>query len=320
MSAVELSRARVGDAPSAMCAAMALWTIVEALGASVPSDYSPLQVVWTRYAVHLLLLLALVGSRLGVAVLRTSRPAIQLVRSLTMVGMPAFFLLALGDAGGGRDVWATFWIAPLLAMGLAGMMLREKASRPSWLAALLGFAGALLILRPSGHVGAAGALFAIAMATCFALYLVLTRLLRGESTESKLFYTAFGVLVALAPLMPAVWVRPTHRALLLMAGVGAVGLGALWALDRSLERSPVVLVAPLALTQPVWHLLAAGLRGRWPSPLAAGGALAVVVAAWVVYRGLGKHENETRGRPARPTSLSPPTQPARVPVDPQRAP
>ncbi|MGQ3076253.1 MAG: hypothetical protein ACT7A5_34725, partial [Ferrovibrionaceae bacterium] len=46
-----------------MLAFVLLWAGIEAMAANVLRHYSPYQVVWTRYAVHLALMLALWGWR-----------------------------------------------------------------------------------------------------------------------------------------------------------------------------------------------------------------------------------------------------------------
>jgi drug/metabolite transporter (DMT)-like permease len=72
----------------------------------------------------------------------------------------------------------------------------------------------------------------------------MTRSLRDEPVQANLFFTALGVFALLTPLMPFVWVTPNLHDAVLLAGIGIVGLLALWALDRACERAPVAQVAP----------------------------------------------------------------------------
>jgi len=108
--------------------AMLLWPIVEWLALTLSKPYSPFEVVWVRYGVHLMLMLALWTPGGPARLVRTRRPGLHVIRALTMLGMPACFVLAITrmplDA-----VMSLFWISPLMAMLLAAMWLGD---RPGW--------------------------------------------------------------------------------------------------------------------------------------------------------------------------------------------
>jgi hypothetical protein len=76
---------------------------------------------------------------------------------------------------------------------------------------------------------------ALTSAASFSLYVVMTRMLRGESLRANLFYTALGVFAVLSLFMPTVWVTPTSHDARVMVLIGALGLVALLALDRMSE-------------------------------------------------------------------------------------
>lgn len=256
-----------------MVLAMGLWVVLEALGGQIPGGYSPYQVVWTRYAVHIALLAVLLGRRSG-RMIRTRRPLLQVFRGLLMMAMPAFYITGARSSAS-ADVWAGFWVAPLMVVGLSVPLLGEAPGLRLWLATGAGLAGALLIARPFSPLLDERAVFPLGMAACFALYVVLTRRLGEESLEARLFYTALVPLVGLSPVMLSVGRVPTPRALLVMALVGAVGLLVLWALDKATDLAPASLGAPFMYTQLLWALVL-GEAGRGPGALA--GALLVMAA------------------------------------------
>lgn len=241
--------------------AATLWAVVEALGATVSDDYSALQVVWTRYAVHLLVLLALVGPRRGVALPVTPRMRLQVARGLLMLLMPACFLLGLvlGDM---EDVLAVFWITPLMTMALAVWLLHEQVEIWVWPAALVGWGGAVLVDRPDGFPAGPEVLPALGMALCLSLYLVLTVRLRDEPVATSLFYTAACVLLPLTLAIPFIWHTPTSRTLALMSLIGVLGLALLYAMERALDDAPVSAIAPLWYVQPVVILILTILTGE----------------------------------------------------------
>jgi drug/metabolite transporter (DMT)-like permease len=266
-----------------MAIAMALWTGVEALGPRLGRPISPFQVVWTRYAVHLAVLLVLVGVRQRWRLLHTKRPGLQLLRSSMMLSMPLCFVLALRYQSE-RETWAIFWWSPIVTMVVGWAALAEP--RPPlhrWATAGAGMAMMGVILAPSAPGGVTGPALSTAMGMSFVGYLALTRVLRAESTESKLLYTALGVFLALCPVLPFVWEWPTPRALAVMSAIGVVGLGGLWALDRAFDSLPVSWAAPFAYAQGIWLMaLLFAQSANVPASAIAAGGLALLVAAYSV--------------------------------------
>jgi len=221
------------------------WAVVEGLfGARLQQHYALMQVVWCRYAVHLLCLLLVFGWRHPSRLWRTRRPVFQLSRSVLMLVMPASFALSLAAGDRAGTVWALFWAAPLMILFLARRWLGERVPRWVGVVAAIGLGVAALMSEPGLPGSLGGALLPLLMALSFSVYVVMTRSLRDEPVQVNLFYTALGVFALLTPLMPVVWRMPNAHDALLLAGIGALGLVALWALDRACESAPVAAVAP----------------------------------------------------------------------------
>jgi drug/metabolite transporter (DMT)-like permease len=220
-----------------MMLAMTLWVVVEAIGGVASRDISLLQLVWLRYVFHLLLMFVVIAPGNGTGFVRTSRPILHVVRSLLMVAMPGSFILAVRWLPLSQ-VMAIFWIAPVLVLIFA-WLIGDRASPATWIAVLVGWAGAAGIYRPNAAALHWAAIFPLAMAASFALYIVLTRVLdRTEGVATNLFYSAAGVAVAIAPAMLLVWIQPTMPALLSALGVGVVGYVVLWSLDLAVRAWP----------------------------------------------------------------------------------
>lgn len=264
---------------------VACWAAVEALAAHLQRGYSPYQVVFTRYAVHLALLAAVFAWRAPATLWRTRRPAYQLARSLLMVTMPASFVVAAQRGVHPGTALAVFWVAsPLLVLALARPVLGEQVPRRAWIAAALAGAAAAAACGPGPFPGARRALLPAAMAASFAGYVAMTRALRDERTRANLFYTALGPVLVLAPAMPRVWTAPSPRDLAVMVGVGALGLATLFALDRMAAAAPLSASAPVAPLQVAFAaLLQAVETGRSPGAAAAvalSSVAAVSLFAW----------------------------------------
>lgn len=260
------------------------WTAVEIIAAGVLSRYSPYQVVWVRYAVHTCVILLIWGWRRP-APWRTSRPVYQWLRSMLMLGMPACWVMSMQHGVHPDTLMAVFWISPLLILVLAAFVLRERAPARLWAAAATSCAGALLLFRHALPASLAVAMWPAGMALTFSLYVVMTRALRTEPLGSNLFFTGFGVLLALTPAMPGLWTIPTAEDFFVMVVVGVLGVGALYALDRMAAAAPLSACAPFLCMQPV--VLAAGsylFGGAYPGSGTVLGVLLVVGVVGYLWR------------------------------------
>jgi drug/metabolite transporter (DMT)-like permease len=235
-----------------MMAFAGLWALVEGLAAVALSHYSSYQVVWTRYAVHLVLMLAIWGWRQPKSLWTTSRPLYQFARSLLMLAMPASFAFGLRVGLSEDTLMSVFWVSPLLILIFATIFLKERPPAVVWVLTTLGWLGTLVVFEPDLGNGRWALLFPFVMAITFAMYVVMTRPLRTEMGHANLFYTALGVFLALTPIVPAVWVTPTPADLVVFIGVGILGYLALLALDRMAAAAPVSLSAPFVFMQLVF--------------------------------------------------------------------
>jgi len=266
-----------------MAAFVALWTLVEHIAGGVLNRYSPYQVVWTRYAVHLALMLAVWGWREPATLWRTRRPVYQVVRSLLMLGMPASWVAAMQHGVDPEALMAVFWLSPLLILAFAHVLLGERAPWPVWACGALVCVGAdlLFLHRPVPPLSVL--VLPLGMALTFSLYVVMTRSLRSEPMRANLFYTALGVMLALSPAMPGLWVAPAPHDLAMMVAVGVLGFGALYALDRMAAAAPVSLSAPAACLQLVFMVGAAWMAGHthWGWRTGVGVLIIVAVALYL---------------------------------------
>jgi len=238
------------------------WASVEQIGAGLLGRYSAYQVVFTRYATHLIVMLLVWGLRKGAPMWRTARPRYQWARSMLMFGMPVSFVMAFEHGISPHTLMSMFWLSPCLILVLSALVQRERASWASWLITLAALLGTQLLLGVPPALPAWWlAVFPAGMAATFALYVVMTRSLRSEPTRVNLFYTAFGVAVVMLPIACMRWVTPTPRDLFLMIAIGVVGLLSLLCLDLATALAPAPLSAPvLHLQLPAFLLLDVALH------------------------------------------------------------
>ncbi|MEO8804848.1 MAG: DMT family transporter [Burkholderiaceae bacterium] len=269
-----------------MLAFVSLWAAIEALAGHVLHHYSAYQVVWTRYAVHLALMLLVWGWREPGSLWRTRRPVFQFTRSLLMLGMPASWIVGMQLGVHAATLMSIFWLSPLFIIALARLFLRERVPAALWAVTAVACAGSFLLHEPGDLSPVRLLVFPLGMALCFSLYVVMTRSLRTETTRTNLFYTALGVFLVLTPFMPGLWITPSPQDMMAMVGVGVLGFVALAALDRMAAAAAVSVSAPFAYMQiaaTVAIAFVAGMEQGLSARRTALGLLLIVGAAFYLW-------------------------------------
>ena len=223
--------------------ATAIFAGMDAIGKGLMARYDPFQVVWARYAGQAVLVALIVSPRL-LSVLRTRHLGLQVLRSalLFMATMSFFFAIAVMPLA---EATAIFEIAPLAITALAALILRERVGPRRWAGVLVGFLGAMIIVRPGTAVFQPAALLPMLAALCFAGYSIATRFLgRDESYWTTFLYTAaLGALIASA-FVPLVWITPTWGDAGLMVLMGAIGAAGQLLLIVAFNTAPASAIAP----------------------------------------------------------------------------
>ncbi len=108
------------------------------------------------------------------------------------------------------DFFALQFVTPLLTMAFAIMFLGEKADARSWSAALIGFAGVLVILRPGIIEISFAALAALISAVFYASdNTVIKSLSKGVSATMIVYYAHLLMIPISIPMAVITWKQPT---------------------------------------------------------------------------------------------------------------
>jgi drug/metabolite transporter (DMT)-like permease len=108
------------------------------------------------------------------------------------------------------DFFALQFVTPLLTMAFAIFFLREKADMRSWIAALIGFAGVLVILRPGIIDISFAAMAALISAVFYASdNTVIKSLTKGASATMIVFYAHLLMIPISIPMAVVTWKQPT---------------------------------------------------------------------------------------------------------------
>jgi drug/metabolite transporter (DMT)-like permease len=242
-------------------AAVFCFALMDTMAKYLGKFYPILALVWARYTVHMLIMLVWLGPSMKLDLLRTTRPWLQILRGLFLVGSTCFFFYALRSMPM-AEASAIGFMAPLLVTLLAVPILKEKISRRRWIAMIVGFIGVMIIIRPGGKVFSPAALLPLATALCFSLYQIITRKVQAENLRTSLFYSAFVGSVALTAVLvisylfvPFTITAPTPWHSVLILALGAVGGVGHLVLIRALRKAPASVLAPFYYTQLIWIIL-----------------------------------------------------------------
>lgn len=268
-------------------AALACFACLDALAKWLGASMDPMQVVWTRYATALVMILVIFNPLRTPSVLVTRRPWIQAIRSALLFGSTALNFVALQFLQLDQTVSIMF-ATPFIVAVLSGPFLGEWIGPRRWAAVIVGFLGVLVVTRPwSGEVHWA-MLLSLTGACCYAVYNLLTRMLAGHDSAAttSIYSVAFGAVVATA-LVPFVWTTP--QSLGVVAGMIAIGFfGAFghWLLITAHGYAPAGVLAPFIYTQIVW-MVSLGWLVFAQVPAAntlAGAAIVIASGLYLLYR------------------------------------
>lgn len=186
---------------------------------------------------------------------------------------------------------ALSFIAPLIAQGLAVLLLKEQMKRGALLGSLLAFAGVLIIMWGQAHaaVGPEALLGAIAVllsAVCYAYNIILMRRQAQVADPYEVaFFQSLFVTICLAVAMPWFAVLPPaqHWPMILLGAVLATISLAL--LSWAYARAEASYLAPVEFTAFIWASLWGWVVfGEKVGPTTLIGAAAIVGGCWITAR------------------------------------
>ena len=276
-----------------MCAAATAFALMITLVRHLTDALHPLQVVFLRTAFGLVAMLPWL-LRQGIGVLRTSRLRLHLLRALigifAMVGwFTTLSLMPLAEAT------ALSFTAPIFTSVLAVLLLGEVMRLRRWSATVVGFLGAVIIIRPGVAAIEPAALLAVATAAIWASSTILIKVM--ARTESAGAITTYMVLLTTPMTLAAalfVWQNPSLGQLGWAALLGAAGSTGHFCMSRALATADATVVAPLDyLRLPIVALIAFIAFGEVPGIWVwLGGA---VIAASSIYT--AQREARAKGTP-----------------------
>mgnify|MGYP001465499542 FL=1 len=249
------------------------------------TSMNPVQAAFIRYCFGIVLILPLV-SRAGVMSLDRDRLGFHALRGLVHGGGVILWFLAMSRIPI-SEVTALGFTTPIFVTLGAAVFLSERLKPYRVAAVLIGFIGALLILRPGLRVIDMGALAQLGAAPLFACsYLMAKSATRREA--SSMIVVLLSVFCTLTLALPAllVWRTPTLEESLLLGLTALLATSGHYCMTRALEAAEVSAVQPFTFLQLVWAtILGLILFDETPDVwIWIGGAVIVGSATWMAQQ------------------------------------
>lgn len=258
--------------------------IQDAIAKILVQDYSPFQITMMRYWGFAAFALFLVARQAPLRrALQTRAPRLQVLRGVLLMADIWFFALALQTVPLG-ELQAIVIVYPLLVTVFAIPVLGEKVGVFRFAAVGAGFVGAMVIMRPGGVPLDWGAGFALASATLYALYIVITRKVAAiDSAATSMTYAALVGLVLSTGVGVFFWQNMGWVDLALVVVVMITTCAGHGLMTIALTMAPASVLQPFNYFSLPWAIVLSILVfGQWIDAVSMFGAAIIVVAGLVV--------------------------------------
>ena len=152
---------------------------------------SPGQVNFYRFFFQVVCIVPFLIAVSGWGALSAKRPGLNLLRGVLHGAASLMFFTAVKYMPL-ADVFAIYFVEPFILTALSAIFLREKVGWRRWLAIVVGFGGAMIVIQPSYAVFGLTSLLPVACAFLYALYMFLNRAV-GEADSPVTMQTMAGI-------------------------------------------------------------------------------------------------------------------------------
>lgn len=270
-----------------MTGAVASFTAMAVAGRQVSAVHDSFEIMTARSFVGFILIIGITALRGQLGQINANKLPGHFIRNIVhFTGQNLWFwaLTVIPLA----QVFALEFTSPIWVILLSPLFLGEKLTGAKIGAALLGFAGILIVARPDfAHLNP-GTLAAAGSAVCFAATAILTkRLTRGDSIITILFWLTlmqffFGLICA---GFDGVIHLPTAQTLPWLILIGGAGVLAHLSLTTALSLAPASFVTPLDFVRlPVIAVVGALVYSEPLDPWVLAGGAVIFVGIWLNLR------------------------------------
>ncbi len=235
--------------------AMMIFSATDGAAKYLSADIAPQQIIFLRYVVVSVLILLFCICRGQRNLLKTAQPTVQILRGLLLAVCSLIFVFALKHLP--LELCAAIsFVSPLFVTASSIPFLGERVGLRRWIAVLIGLLSVLMILRPGGVSFQLAMLLPLGSSLCWAMALILTRIMRdGEQPLTVLAWSSLVGVVAVSPLVWSVWQMPNSSQWMILILLGVFnGLGQ-YLVIRAFMLASASVLAPFSYSIIIWSML-----------------------------------------------------------------
>jgi len=237
-----------------MLATMFWFVTLDSTAKFLMQSYPVTQVIWARFFFHLIFVAILMGRQLPTQI-RSQWLSHQYLRSFFMFATTVLFFVGIHFLPLTTAATIMF-LSPIIVTMLSIPLLGEKVGVRRWIGIAVGFAGALVVIRPGSESLQLSILVVLAAAFTNAMYQVFTRKLRAQDGPmTSLFYTAIIGAAVSSAVAPFYWQPVAAFDWLLFLFAGIAGCIGHLCLIRAFRSAPASVVAPFSYSSLLWATL-----------------------------------------------------------------
>jgi drug/metabolite transporter (DMT)-like permease len=269
-----------------MIVAVGALALMDACMKILSPHYSAMQIAAIRGMSALPIVVVWVALQGGFAQLLRVRIGLHLLRGALGIVMLATFAYALRQLPL-SEAYAIFFVAPLLITALAAPLLGERVGRSRWVAIGAGFAGTLIVLRPTGSGALTlSGLAVLVCATGYALSAITVRILsRTDSSPALVFWLMTLVALGAGTIAFPSWQPIQSKHWPVIGGIAITGSLGQWAITEAFRHGQASFIAPFEYTALVWGVaLDWTLWRTLPGPLTFTGAAVIMTSGVYLIR------------------------------------
>ena len=227
------------------------YAVAKYLSAEIPI----FQIVWARHCFTIILVLPILVFFFKKNFVWSEKPTLQILRGLLLIGVNIFFYYAVSKIPLAKALTLTF-ISPLVVTIFSSILLFEKVGIKRWSAVVVGFIGALIVIRPGYIPLDIGSLSALCAGIMYAFYLIVTRKL-SVSDNSLLTLLITGIIgtLAMSLTIPFVWVTPTLDQWYLLSLIGIITVLGHFLIILSFKSAEASKLAPISYFEVVTNTI-----------------------------------------------------------------
>ena len=234
------------------------WMIVpvmDALAKHLSFSMDVFQIAWARYFFSALFTLSLMIIFYRKTLVWSKNPKLQLIRGFVLAFSTLCFFYAISIISLPKALTLAF-VAPITCTAFSPIFLKEKVGIRRWSAVLVGFLGALIVIRPGFIEVNLATLAAVSCGICYGFYFIITRKLStSDNSLLTLLFTSVVGLAIISLFLPSVWVYPTLNQWIMMGLIGLIASVAHLFIILSLKYADASKLAPLGYTEIITNII-----------------------------------------------------------------